>query len=85
MHRARLRKVGGSIMLAIPPAILELLQLNAGSTVDVDVVGNRLIVESKARSRYSLAELLAECDPGQPISSAERDWLDTKPAGDELL
>ncbi|WP_443080755.1 AbrB/MazE/SpoVT family DNA-binding domain-containing protein [Thiocapsa imhoffii] len=33
MHQTTLRKVGGSVMLAIPPAILDLLHLRAGATV----------------------------------------------------
>ena len=37
MHKANLRKVGGSVMLAVPPAILDLLHLRAGATVGVAV------------------------------------------------
>jgi antitoxin ChpS len=44
MHTTNLRKVGGSVMLAVPPAILELLQLRAGATVGVSVEAGRLIV-----------------------------------------
>ncbi|SEJ02047.1 antitoxin ChpS, partial [Nitrosomonas eutropha] len=31
MHTTNLRKVGGSIMLAVPPALLDVLHLSAGS------------------------------------------------------
>jgi len=37
MHTTNLRKVGGSIMLAVPPALLNLLRLKAGATVAVGV------------------------------------------------
>jgi antitoxin ChpS len=37
MHTTSLRKVGGSVMLAVPPAILDLLKLRAGATVGVSV------------------------------------------------
>ena len=30
MHMTRLRKVGGSVMLAVPPALLDVLRLGAG-------------------------------------------------------
>ena len=33
MHTTNLRKVGGSVMLAVPPAILDQLHLKAGATV----------------------------------------------------
>lgn len=37
MHTTNLRKVGGSIMLAVPPAFLEQLHLQAGATVGLAV------------------------------------------------
>ena len=45
MHTTNLRKVGGSIMLAVPPAILDLLHLRAGATVGLAVDQGRLVVE----------------------------------------
>ncbi len=85
MHTTNLRKVGGSIMLAVPPVLLNLLQLKAGATVAVDVEGGRLVVEAKPRPRYTMAELLAECDYSQPMSPEVREWLDAPPAGRELI
>ena len=46
MHTTNLRKVGGSVMLAVPPAVLDMLQLQAGATVALVVDGGRLIVEA---------------------------------------
>ena len=42
MHTTNLRKVGGSIMLAVPPALLDLLKLGVGAKVDVAVEKGRL-------------------------------------------
>lgn len=85
MHTTNLRKVGGSIMLAVPPALLELLQIGAGAKVGLAVENGRLIVEPQARPRYSLDELLAQCDPSAEASPEDREWLGAKPVGDELL
>lgn len=85
MHTTNLRKVGGSIMLAVPPAILDILHLHAGSTVGLAVDHGRLMVEPTLRPRYSLDELLAQCDASAEISTEDRDWLDSKPVGSELL
>ena len=85
MHTTSLRKVGDSTMLAVPPAILDLLKLAAGSKVDIDVQDGRLIIESRVRLRYSLDELLAQCDETAPSSAEDRDWIDAKPVGNELL
>ena len=62
MHKTNLRKVGGSIMLSVPPAILEQLHLQAGSTVTISLDGEKLVVESSPKPRYTLAELLAASD-----------------------
>lgn len=85
MHTTNLRKVGGSIMLAVPPAILDLLNLQAGTTVGLAVDHGLLIVEPSPRPRYTLDELLAQCDASVEISEEDRAWLDNKPVGSELL
>ena len=59
MHTTNLRKVGGSVMLAVPPALLDVLHLTAGAKVGLAVDNGRLVVEPKARPRYTMAELLA--------------------------
>jgi antitoxin ChpS len=85
MHTTNLRKVGGSIMLAVPPAILDILHLHAGSTVGLAVDHGRLMVEPALRRRYTLDELLAQCDASAEFSAEDRIWLDSKPVGSELL
>ncbi|MCM5554167.1 AbrB/MazE/SpoVT family DNA-binding domain-containing protein [Pleomorphomonas sp. NRK KF1] len=85
MHTTNLRKVGGSIMLAVPPALLDVLQLSAGAKVGLAVDNGRLVVEPKARPRYALDELLAQCDPAAEAAPEDREWLDNGPVGGELL
>ena len=85
MHTTSLRKVGGSIMLTVPPALLETLGLRPGAKVGVAVESGRLVVEPQQRPRYSLAELLAQCNPRARRSKSEREWLDFKPVGRELF
>jgi len=85
MHATNLRKVGGSVMLAVPPAILDMLHLQAGSTVALVVDGGRLIVEPQPRPRYTLDELLAQCDSSAELTQEDGEWLEAKPVGGELL
>jgi antitoxin ChpS len=85
MHTTCLRKVGGSIMLAIPPAILEMLHLQAGATVSVSVDGGRLVIESRPRPHYTMAELLAASDYSQLQPPEERRWVDAPAVGRELI
>ena len=85
MYSTSLRKVGGSVMLAVPPAILELLHLSAGLCVDITVDQGKLVVEPKLRPRYSLEELLAQCDASAQITGEEQEWFDNTSAGSELI
>ncbi|MCL2830185.1 MAG: antitoxin [Betaproteobacteria bacterium] len=85
MHTTNLRKVGGSVMLAVPPAILDLLHLRAGATVGLVVDDGRLVVEPAPKPRYTLDELLARCDASAEQSAEDREWLDAGPVGEELL
>jgi len=85
MHTTTLRKVGGSVMLAVPPAILDLLNLHPGETVGLSVEHDRLVVEPAAKPHYTLDELLAQCDATAEVSSEDRGWLDEKPLGSELI
>ncbi|MGA3371072.1 MAG: AbrB/MazE/SpoVT family DNA-binding domain-containing protein [Terracidiphilus sp.] len=85
MHTTNLRKVGGSVMLVIPPVLLNLLHLKADTAVAIDVEDGRLIVEPKPRPRYTLDELLAASDYSQPRTPEEQEWLDAPPVGRELL
>lgn len=85
MYTTNLRKVGGSVMLAVPPAILEMLHLEAGNSVGLAVDGDRLVVQAKKRPKYTLEELLAQCDYSQPMTDEEREWLDAPAVGRELL
>lgn len=85
MHTTNLRKVGGSIMLAVPPAILDLLHLEAGNTVAMTVKDGLLVVDPQIRPRYTLAELLAASDYSQPQPAEEREWIDAPAAGRELI
>jgi antitoxin ChpS len=85
MHTTNLRKVGGSVMLAVPPAILEQLQLKVGATVGLAVDGERLVMQPRPKPRYKLEELLAKCDFSQPRTAEEQEWLDMPPVGRELL
>lgn len=85
MYTSHLRKVGGSVMLAVPPALLDVLQLSVGETVGLLVDNGRLVVERKARGRYTMAELLAASDYSREQSTADREWVDAPAMGRELI
>ena len=85
MYTTSLRKVGGSVMLAVPRAVLDVLRLRPGARVGIGVHRGRLLVEPQRRPRYTLEELLAQCHPRARRTKEERQWLHNLPVGRELI
>ena len=85
MYTTNLRKVGSSIMVAVPPAFLDQLQLQAGANVGLVVDHGCILINPNTRPRYTLDELLSQCDSSVIISAEDREWLDAHPVGSELL
>jgi antitoxin ChpS len=89
MHSTSLRKVGGSVMLTVPPAFLDQLHLRPGSTVGLAISEGCLVIDPSylpaAKLRYTLAELLAMSDYTQPQNPDQREWLDAPQVGGELI
>lgn len=84
MNVTILRKVGGSTMVAVPRALLEQLNIKAGSLVGLELERGRIVIEPQSRPRYSLNELLAKCDPSSELAN-DREWLDSTAIGTELI
>ncbi len=87
MATAKLRHVGGSTVVAIPPALLKQLKLAADARVTVSVEKDQLVIRPEARPRYSLAQLMGQCDLTVPLrrSKAERAFMDAPRAGKEEI
>ena len=71
-------------MLAVPPALLDILRLRAGAKVGLSVEGGRLVVRARRR-RYTLDELLAQSNPKAPRRKQDREWLEAERVGAELI
>jgi antitoxin ChpS len=86
LHTTNLRKVGGSVMLAVPPAFLDQLHLHAGATVGVVISDGCLVIEPAPCPRYTLDELLSEAEASgaYPLPPEEREWVDVPAVGREL-
>ncbi|SUA61588.1 Antitoxin PemI [Oligella urethralis] len=86
MTSVLLKKVGGSTMLPIPPALLKQLNLDSGSEVTINVKDGFFEIKPKTKPKYTLEELLAQSDYSS-IEQTEEDkqWLSSAPTGGELL
>ena len=85
MHHTNLRKVGGSVMLAVPPSILDILHLNAGATVGLTVNAGKLVIEPRRKPRYNLDQLLALCLRDAPLTEEVQNWANGEPVAAEAV
>jgi antitoxin ChpS len=81
----KLRSVGGSVMFAIPKAILDGLDLKADTAVGLSIEGGKLVVDPDPKKRPALAELLARCRPELPRTGEDVAWLYDPPLGREQV
>lgn len=61
-----LRKAGGSIVMTVPKAFISQNGLREGSQVELRLTGQTMTVEAPKRTRYKLANLMAEMPQGLP-------------------
>lgn len=85
MQAINLRKFGRLVMLALPPAVLEILKLRPGAKVGLTIHNSQLVVEPNPRRRYTLDELLAQCKPAASRTKEERKWSTNRAAGNEII
>jgi antitoxin ChpS len=86
MPTTTLKKAGGSLVMTVPASVRDAMDLSEGQRLTVVVDNGRIVLEPAVpRRRYTLEELLAQCDFDQPYSEEERVWLDAPPIGRELL
>lgn len=86
MPTATLRRVGGSVMVAVPPDYLAQAGLGPDAVVTWEIDGDRLVMQPRvSRPRYTLAELLAQSVKSGRRDKADRDWSGGGPVGRELI
>ncbi|WP_375653824.1 AbrB/MazE/SpoVT family DNA-binding domain-containing protein [Bartonella sp. AP19HLJMH] len=85
MYITKLRKVRGSVILSIPPALLDVLHLSENTQVGLVVDNGRLIVKPQVSPNDTLEELLAQCNPSDDFADDDMEWFDAKPVDRELL
>ncbi|MCS2152085.1 AbrB/MazE/SpoVT family DNA-binding domain-containing protein [Scandinavium goeteborgense] len=82
--RIVIKKWGNSTGMVIPGVVVKELGLSAGQSMEAEVINNQLILTPVARKRYTLEQLLAECDLDAPKVSEEEVWGKDNPLGNEV-
>ena len=86
MHTTTFRKVGGSMMMTVPPILIEELKANPGDSMLIDVIAGKLVAEparKPRRSKYTVAQLAANTDFTR--TAEDEAWYNDAPMGNELV
>ena len=85
MTQIAIRQSGGANIISLPKMILNTLNLHVGSTLELTLENNKIVLTPVIES-ISLEELLAG-SPKQALNLNEedREWLNMPPVGKEIL
>lgn len=81
--KTALRAIGNSKGAVIPASLLRELNLDVGDELNARAVDGVLILTPSRKNKYTLAELLAQCDVSVPMHSELVDWDRMNPMGNE--
>jgi len=79
-----LRNIGNSKGAVIPAPLLRELNIKVGDQLDAVAENGRLIITPTHKPKYTLGELLAQCDPSAPTPTEMQEWESMRPVGDEI-
>jgi antitoxin ChpS len=87
MYLAKLRALGGSLVLAFPPEMLRNADLGVNDTVGILWQNGQFVLQPhpKPKPKYRLADLVAQCDFTAPYTTEESAWFADRPRGREEL
>ncbi|WP_250656372.1 AbrB/MazE/SpoVT family DNA-binding domain-containing protein [Alkalimarinus coralli] len=83
--RTTIRKIGNSAGAILPATVLKKLNLSEGDVIEVSEDGKRIVIEPRnEKPKYSLTELMAQCDEKAPLPKELEEWNDMQPTGKEV-
>jgi len=82
MSFATVQKLGDTLVLVVPPELQQEMQLAEGTKLEMQADQGKLVVR---RRKYTLQELLDQCDFSIPMTDEEREWIDAPAVGREVI
>jgi antitoxin ChpS len=77
-----LRQFGNSLGLVIPKVLRESMVLSVGQTIQLEQTEAGLLLKP-AKLKYSLKDLIAQCDANAPMPSDMQAWESSESVGNE--
>ncbi|EEA01661.1 transcriptional regulator/antitoxin, MazE [Burkholderia sp. H160] len=78
----KIQKWGNSAAVRLPAVLLEQIHASVGGSLNADVRPDGVLL-TPARRKYSLDQLVAQCDPKAPMPADLPEWSEVKPVGRE--
>lgn len=81
--RITIKKWGNSAGVIIPGAIMKELNMQVGQSMEAQVIDNQVVLKPLSK-RYTLEELLAQCDSNAASATEDELWGNAGPMGNEV-
>lgn len=85
MTEVFIRKSGNANIISLPKTLLEQLGAGVGDKLSVLLEDGKLILQAPKTKRRTLDELLEEISPEMFDTEEDREWMNMRPVGEELL
>ncbi len=85
MHTAILKQLDDTVVVEVPADLLTQLHATPGQSITLRAETSGLALAPAYRPRYTLREMLDQCDFSIPPSDEEQEWVHSPAVGRELL
>lgn len=69
-----IKKLGNSVGILLPSILVKSLNLSVGQSVEIESLDGNLVVKPNQTRRYTLVELIAQCNPKAPMPAEIAGW-----------
>jgi antitoxin ChpS len=69
-----IKRLGNSVGILLPSGLVRALNLSVGQSVNIESIDGNLVVKPKIAKRYTLKELVAQCNPKAPMPVEIKEW-----------
>ena len=84
MTQVAIRQSGGANIISIPKVILRTLALDTGSSLDLSIEGNKIILTPIKESLTLEAVLAGSPKSALRLKEEDQQWLNDSPVGKEI-
>ncbi|PYC24932.1 AbrB/MazE/SpoVT family DNA-binding domain-containing protein [Pseudomonas mosselii] len=85
LMQIKIQQWGNSAAIRIPSTVLKQMRLEVGSTLSLDTAGESMVLKPvRAKPKYTLEELMAQCDLNAPEPEDMAAWNTMRPVGREM-